>query len=208
MIKFYEAVKINKNDTVNKVIKKINISKRDERYYPVGLYTKKDKIIGILSLGDIRRIAIKKINFSEPAINYLNKRTIVINQNSFDADLINKLNFFKKNRKIEFDFIISKDRKKIKIIKNSSLENLQEFRKTCIIGLGHIGLPLLVYLSNKTSNIIGYDKSIKVINNLKKGKIGFFEKNLKILLKQNFKRKKYFLVQILKKLKLKTMLYV
>ena len=62
MIKFYEAVKINKNDTVNKVIKKINISKRDERYYPVGLYTKKDKIIGILSLGDIRRIAIKKIN--------------------------------------------------------------------------------------------------------------------------------------------------
>ena len=177
MIKFYEAVKINKNDTVNKVIKKINISKRDERYYPVGLYTKKDKIIGILSLGDIRRIAIKKINFSEPAINYLNKRTIVINQNSFDADLINKLNFFKKNRKIEFDFIIKKDRKKIKIIKNSSLENLQEFRKTCIIGLGHIGLPLLVYLSNKTSNIIGYDKSIKVINNLKKGKIGFFEKN-------------------------------
>ena len=99
MIKFYEAVKINKNDTVNKVIKKINISKRDERYYPVGLYTKKDKIIGILSLGDIRRIAIKKINFSEPAINYLNKRTIVINQNSFDADLINKLNFFKKTEK-------------------------------------------------------------------------------------------------------------
>ena len=192
MIKFYEAVKINRNDTIHQVIKKINISKRDQRYYPVGLYTKKDKIIGILSLGDIRRIAIKKINFSEPAINYLNKRTIVINQNSFDADLINKLNFFKKNRKIEFDFIISKDRKKIKIIKNSSLENLQEFRKTCIIGLGHIGLPLLVYLSNKTSNIIGYDKSIKVINNLKKGKIGFFEKNLKILLKQNFKRKKIF----------------
>ena len=115
MIKFYEAVKINKNDTIHQVIKKINISKLDQRYFPVGLYTKKDKIIGILSLGDIRRIAIKKINFSEPAINYLNKKTIVINPNSFDAGLINKLNFFKKSRKIEFDFTISRDKKKIKI---------------------------------------------------------------------------------------------
>ena len=64
---------------------------------------------------DIRRIAIKKINFSEPAINYLNKRTIVINLESFNADLINK-QFLKKSRKIEFD-LISKDRNKIKIVK-------------------------------------------------------------------------------------------
>ena len=60
------------------------------------LYTKKDKIIGILSLRGYQTNSYQKINFSEPAINYLNKRTIVINQNSFDADLINKLNFFKK----------------------------------------------------------------------------------------------------------------
>ena len=95
MIKFYEPVKINKSDTIHQVIKKINIIKSDQSYYQL-VYIPKNKIIGILSLGDIRRIAIKKINFSEPAINYLNKRTIVINLESFNADLINKLNFLKK----------------------------------------------------------------------------------------------------------------
>ena len=47
-----------------------------------------------------------------------------------------------------------------------------------------------MYLSNKVSNIVGHDNSLKVIKNLKKGKIGFFEKNLKTLLKQNLRRKK------------------
>ncbi len=200
MIKFYEPVKINKSDTINQIIKKINLIKRDESYYPVGVYIKQDKIIGILSLGDIRRIALKKINFNELAINYLNKKTVVINLNSFDADLINKLNFLKKSRRMQFDFIISKDKNKIKIIKTSNLENSQEYRKTCIIGLGHIGLPLLVYLSNKTSNIIGHDKSPKLINDLKKGKISFFEKNLKTLLKQNLNRGKIFFNSDFKKI--------
>ena len=192
MIKFYKPVLINKNDTINQVIKKINVIKTDESYYPVGIYIKKNKIIGILSLGDIRRIAVKKINFGEPVINYLNKKTIVINSDLFDSDLNNKINFYKKKRKIEFDFIISKDRDKTKIIKISNLENLQEFRKICVVGLGHIGLPLLVHLSNKTSKVIGYDKSSKVINNLRKGKINFFEKNLKNLLHQNLKGKRIF----------------
>ena len=190
MIKFYEPCMINKNDSINHIIQKINNIKGNENYYPVGIYIKKNKIIGILSLGDIRRIAVKKINFKDPAINYLNRKTVVINSDLFNANLINKLNFLKKKRKLNFDFIIYKDKKKIKIIKISSLENTQEFKKTCIIGLGHIGLPLLVYLSNKVSNIVGHDNSLKVIKNLKKGKIGFFEKNLKTLLKQNLRRKK------------------
>ncbi len=191
MINFYEPCKINKNDSIHEIIKKINHVKGNDKYYPVGIYIKKDKIIGILSLGDIRRIAVKKINFNEPAIKHLNKKTEVITNNLFNADLNNKINFLKKSKKF-IDFIISKDKNKVKIVKISDLENLQEFRKTCVIGLGHIGLPLLVYLSNKTSGIVGHDNSIKIIKDLKKGNIGFFEKNLKTLLKQNLKRGKIF----------------
>ena len=54
----------------------------------------------------------KKINFNDPAIDYLNKKTIVINSDSFNADLMNKLNSFKKKKKINFDFIIHKRQKK------------------------------------------------------------------------------------------------
>ncbi len=191
MINFYEPCKINKNDSIHEIIKKINHVKGNDKYYPVGIYIEKDKIIGILSLGDIRRIALKKINFNEPAIKHLNKKTEVINNNLFNADLNNKINFLKKSKKF-IDFIISKDKNKVKIVKISELENLQEFRKTCVVGLGHIGLPLLVYLSNKTSGIVGHDNSFKIIKNLKKGNIRFFEKNLKTLLKQNLKRGKIF----------------
>ena len=111
MIKFYEPCKINKMIALTKLFQKINNIKGNENYYPVGIYIKKNKIIGILSLGDIRRIALKKVNFKDPAINYLNRKTVVINSDLFNADLINKLNFFKKKRKINFDFIIYKDKK-------------------------------------------------------------------------------------------------
>ena len=102
MIKFYEPCMINENDSINQIIQKINNIKGNENYYPVGIYIKKNKIIGILSLGDIRRIAVKKINFKDPAINYLNRKTVVINSDLFNANLINKLNFLKKKRKLNF----------------------------------------------------------------------------------------------------------
>ncbi len=188
MMKLYEPCKINKKDTIFKVMDKINYFKKNENYYPVAVYIKNNKVVGILSLGDIRRIAFKKIDFKELAINYLNTKTIYMDKKSFDSNFNNQINNFRKYRK--FDFIITTIKKKIKILKISDLENLQEYRKTCVIGLGHIGLPLLIYLSNKVTGIIGHDKSNIAINNLKKGKIGFFEKNLKILLQQNLKAKK------------------
>lgn len=200
MIKFYRYCKIKKNESINQIIKKINYSKNNENYYPVAVYEKNNIVKGILSLGDIRRIALNKINFNEPGIKYLNKKTTVIDYNLFNADLNNKLNFIKKKRKIEFDFIISKNKNRLGIVKISDIEYLQEHRKNCIIGVGHIGLPLLVYLSNKTSNITGYDISLKNIKNLKKGKLNFFEKNLKALLKQNLKNKKIFFSENLKKI--------
>ena len=41
----------------------------------------------------------------------------------------------------------------------------------CIIGLGYVGLPLInsIAKSNKKRKIIGFDKSISRINDLKKG---------------------------------------
>lgn len=41
--------------------------------------------------------------------------------------------------------------------------------KICIVGLGYVGLPLLIHFSKKNFNLIGYDKDLKKIKNLKKG---------------------------------------
>ena len=42
--------------------------------------------------------------------------------------------------------------------------------KVCVIGLGYVGLPILVNFSKKYQ-FIGYDKSTRRINDLKKIKI-------------------------------------
>ena len=40
----------------------------------------------------------------------------------------------------------------------------------CIIGLGYVGLPLSLAFSQKGLKVIGYDSSLKRINELKKSK--------------------------------------
>lgn len=188
MIKSYEPCIINRNDTLNQLIKKINLLKKNDRYYPVGIYLKNNKVFGILSLGDIRRLSLKKVNVNKPAVKYLNRRFSNIHPSLFNSNLNNKLNDLIKKKR--FDFIITNINSEIKIIKISDLRNQQKYRMTCVIGLGHIGLPLMVHLLNKINHIIGYDKSKKVINNLKRNKISFHEKNLKSFLKQNLVNKK------------------
>ena len=58
--------------------------------------------------------------------------------------------------------------------------------KVCVVGLGYVGLPILVSLSKKYS-FLGYDKSTKRINDLKKSKDIFNEFNKKELKKINSK---------------------
>jgi len=188
MIKFYKPCIISKEDSIFQFVNKINKLKYDENYYPVGIYLEKNKIIGILSLGDVRRIALKSIDFNNKVINYLNKKTFYVETKLLNSNFNNKINNLNKEKKI--DFILTTFKNNFKIVKISDIKNLQEYRKTCIIGLGHIGLPLLVYLAEKVSNISGFDKSFKKIKELKKGKISFFEKNLNILLKKNLISKK------------------
>ena len=99
MIKFYEPCKINKDDNIFQFINKINKFKSNENYYPVGVYSKNNKVIGILSLGDIRRIAFQKINFKNKVINHLNKKAFYIDIKYFDSNLINRINALMKKKK-------------------------------------------------------------------------------------------------------------
>ena len=104
MIKSYEPAIIKKTDKLIHVIKKINLFKNNDNYYPVGVYTQNEKIIGILSLGDIRRLSLKKINLNELAINHLNKKYIFIEKFIFIFNKNNRINYLSKKKK--FDFII------------------------------------------------------------------------------------------------------
>ena len=55
--------------------------------------------------------------------------------------------------------------------------------KICIIGLGYVGLPILLRLSNNY-NCVGYDNNVERIEDLKKGHDKFKEFKRKELIKK------------------------
>lgn len=63
----------------------------------------------------------------------------------------------------------------------------------CIVGLGYIGLPLSIAFA-KHFNVVGFDKSIKRINELNKGIDSTNENDL-----INFRHKKIFYLHIMKR---------
>ena len=63
-------------------------------------------------------------------------------------------------------------------------------KDVCIVGCGHIGLPLALHISLKSSGVNIFDKDKKKLNDIKKNKINFFEKDLLDFLELENKKKK------------------
>ena len=63
-------------------------------------------------------------------------------------------------------------------------------KNVCIVGCGHIGLPLALHISLKSSGVNIFDKDKKKLKNIKNNKINFFEKDLLDFLELENKRKK------------------
>ena len=65
-------------------------------------------------------------------------------------------------------------------------------KKITVIGLGYVGLPTLLLISETNKfKVIGYDNNKKILNDIKKGKTKINEKQVKIILKKNIKKKKF-----------------
>ena len=69
-------------------------------------------------------------------------------------------------------------------------------KNVCIVGCGHIGLPLALHISLKSSGVNIFDKDKTKLKNIQNNKINFFEKDLLDFLELENKRKKlnYFLI--------------
>lgn len=65
-------------------------------------------------------------------------------------------------------------------------------KKITVIGLGYVGLPTLLLISETNKfKVIGYDNNKKILNDIRKGKTKINEKKVKVLLRKNIKKKKF-----------------
>lgn len=169
----------NKKDNLSSVEKKFNITK-----FKLGILFEKKKIIGIITLGDLRRILGKTNNRKTNIFSFVNKSFISIDEKYPKSEYTNRINNILIRKRKQFpDFIIVKTKENYlkEIISKEDLKEKIIYKKICVIGLGQIGLPLSVVLANNKLNVIGFDKDKQKIIKLKKNSIPFYEENLKDL---------------------------
>ena len=182
------------NQTVKNFIIEFEEAIKIKKIFTAIKFDKKNRVIGVLTRGDLRRLVFRGNKLNEKIDKFLNFDPILIKSSELDNDLFSTL--IKKSKGKIFDDIILVDvnNKFIQIIKYDEIKNNFKYKNTCIIGMGHIGLPLSVYILKKFKNVTGYDINKKKINRIKKIKLDFYEKNLEKLLTNHIKNKRLSLV--------------
>ncbi len=183
-------VSINSKDTIKTILKKFDIKKKLNKNISIAVYRKRNLINGILSLGDVRRLIVK-YNQDTKIIKLINKKPIELENDTNLKNLLKQESSLKEIYKRKIDNVIITDKKKnIKIKNYEDIKDDIKFKNICVVGLGHIGLPLMAHILKKKKIISGYDYNKQKILNIKKNKIGFFEPGLNSLLKSYLEEKK------------------
>ena len=168
---------VNEHDDLNILIRKFA---NKEKKVALCL-DKKKKVLGIVTIGDLRRSISKNNNFNLKISKICIKSFFYIYEDTPIHQINSKLyEFKKKNKKNKLNVIIilDKNKKFVGSIDEEQVYNDLKFKNICVVGLGYVGLPLLAHIGSKKSHCIGYDKK-NVIEDLKKNKLKFYEKNLK-----------------------------
>lgn len=187
------------NEDINELINKFKNKKKT-----IALCVNKKKVVlGIITVGDLRRAISKYKDFKTKLSQIYNKLFFYV----YDSIPIHELSyrvaeFKKQHKKNKLNTIIILDRKKnfVEAIDEDKIYDDLKYKNICVVGLGYVGLPLLAHIASKNCNCTGYDKK-DVIKNLKENKIKFYEKNLNSVLFSQTKNKTISLYSDIRKVK-------
>ena len=138
------------------------------------------KLKGIITLGDIRRY----INNFDPNTNIsklINKNPITCKPLELDNNLNNLIKNqlqLKRLKNIDDIIVVNEKKKFLRTLEYQEVLNNSHYKNICVVGLGHIGLTLSIHLLKYFSNINGVDISKKKVENIKKNRLVFYERNL------------------------------
>ncbi len=199
MKKYVSSLFINSTCTIKEAMEVITDAGRQR--LPVGIaliVDKKNRLIGTITDGDIRKALVKGIQLDEPVDQIMAKDPITVNESLSTDEMVMtmhekvKLSGRISDTKVDKVIVTDKDNKVVDVIDFYELWYRQEvkYKKICVVGTGHVGLTLLVVLADLGYQAMGFDINEDLVRDLNKGKVSFFEKGLAPLLKFHLREKK------------------
>lgn len=186
--------KIKEGQSVKNFITEFEEAIKKKKIFTAIKLSKTKKILGVISRGDLRRLILNNTSLDKKIDKFLNLRPIIVKIDELNNNLFSNLIQKSKGKVFDDILLVDENNKFLKILKYNEIKDNFNYKNTCVIGMGHIGLPLSVFILKKFKNVIGYDISKKKIDDIKKNNLGFHEKNLEKLIINHLKNKRLKLI--------------
>lgn len=138
-----------------------------------------ERLVGIVTDGDIRRGFLNGHDAGEPVKNIMNRSPIVVKEGMSRETMLELVN--EKYAQIPVLDDIGRV-KGVITFKDKSVLLDAKSRQICMIGLGYVGLTLSVVLAELGFKVFGYDTDGKLIKKIKNGFVPFYEDSLEAYL--------------------------
>jgi len=203
MNKNLKKICVSPKNTLKETMDLMNSNKPEITLLPPGIIlvvNKNQKLLGILTDGDIRRALAREIKVEDLVERAMNKNPFFIETENLKSSTDTLLLISEQIRKGQwrkkyFERIIVVDKKR-RVKDLLSLPDLLRsgdvrFKHIGIFGLGYVGLTLGLTLADLGFEVKGFDSDPQVVKAVKKGRPHFFEMGLESLFKdhsgKNFK---------------------
>lgn len=134
-----------------------------------------ERLVGIVTDGDIRRGFLSGHEASEPVKNIMNSSPVVVKEGLSREAMLELVN----DKYAQIPVLDDNGRVKgVITFKDKSVLLDAKSRQICVIGLGYVGLTLSVVLAELGFKVFGYDTDASLIEKLKNGYVPFYEDNL------------------------------
>jgi UDP-N-acetyl-D-mannosaminuronic acid dehydrogenase len=138
-----------------------------------------ERLVGIVTDGDIRRGFLNGHDAGEPVKNIMNRSPIVVKEGMSRETMLELVN----EKYAQIPVLDDNGRVKgVITFKDKSVLLDAKSRQICMIGLGYVGLTLSVVLAELGFKVFGYDTDGNLIEKIKNGFVPFYEDNLEAYL--------------------------
>jgi len=189
-----KPILVTKDFTIRQTMKVIDEAPHKDAPAGIALVVDEtNKLLGIVTDGDIRRATLKNINLDSPIETIMTTNPVVVDKKLSSSEMLDiVLKRTRERRGLKIDKIIVTDEegRVDDIISFFDVWRKSEIktREVCIVGLGYVGLTLAASLSNVGFRIIGVDHNEKIVEMLRQGKSHIHEVGLESLLEYHLNK--------------------